>query len=51
MIRRLYKKADGSIVIHSDNDERYSDETIAPERQESDCFRICGRAIERSGPL
>lgn len=51
MIKRLYKKADGSIVIHSDNDERYSDETIAPERQESDYFRIYGRAIERSGPL
>lgn len=51
MIKRLYKKADGSIVIHSDNDERYSDEIIAPERQESDYFRIYGRAIERSGPL
>lgn len=51
MIKRLYKKADGSIVIHSDNSERFEDEIISPERQEQDHFRIYGRAIERSGSL
>jgi transcriptional regulator with XRE-family HTH domain len=51
MIKRLYRRADGSFVIHSDNEERYSDEVISPDRQESDYFRIYGRAIERSGPL
>lgn len=50
MIKRLYRKADGSIVIHSDN-ERYTDETLTQQKQEEDFFRIYGRAIERTGAL
>ena len=52
MIKRLYRRANGTIVIHSDNDDgRYVDEVMTPEDQERECFRIYGRAIERSGAL
>lgn len=52
MIKRLYRRSNGSIVIHSDNtDGRYIDEVLTPEDQEREYFRVYGRAIERSGEL
>ena len=52
MIKRLYRRANGTIVIHSDNvDGRYIDEELTPEDQEREYFRMYGHAIERSGPL
>lgn len=45
-LKRLYRKANGGIIIHSDN-PRYPDETIEPEEQ--DLLRIYGRVIDRSG--
>lgn len=52
MIKRLYRRANGTIVIHSDNEDgRYIDEELTPEDQEREYFRLYGRAIERSGAL
>lgn len=52
MIKRLYRRANGTIVIHSDNEDgRYIDEELTPEDQEREYFRMYGHAIERSGPL
>lgn len=52
MIKRLYRRANGTVVIHSDNEDgRYIDETMTPEDQERECFRVYGRAIERVGTL
>lgn len=45
-IKRLYRKANGDIVLHSDN-PRYSDETISGN--DLDLIRIYGRVIDRSG--
>lgn len=52
MIKRLYRRANGTIVIHSDNEDgRYIDEEMTPEDQEREYFRVYGHAIERSGAL
>lgn len=52
MIKRLYRRANGTIVIHSDNEDgRYVDEELTPADQEREFFRLYGRAVERSGSL
>lgn len=45
-LKRLYRKADGSIIIRSDN-PRYPDETLSGE--ERDLLYILGRVINKSG--
>ena len=52
MIKRLYRRANGTIVIHSDNEDgRYIDEVLTPEDQEREYFRVYGHAVERVGAL
>lgn len=45
-VKRLYRKANGDIIIHSDN-PRYSDETVTGD--DLDLVRIYGRVIDKSG--
>lgn len=46
-VKRLYRKADGSLVIHSDN-PKYPDETI-PKDDQSLLIHVFGRVIYREG--
>lgn len=48
-IKRLYRKANGDLIISSDN-PKYPDEVI-PNAEIDDLVRIYGRVIERSGSI
>lgn len=47
-VKRLYRKIDGSIMVHSEN-PNFQDETIKPEDTEQ--VQIIGEVIERSGSV
>ena len=47
-IKRLFKKMNGDLIIHSDN-AAYGEDILHLEDQEQDQFTIIGRVIERSG--
>lgn len=48
-LKRLYRKANGDVILHSDN-KIYPEETITREEmKDEDCFRIFGRVIEKAG--
>lgn len=49
-IKRLYRKANGDLVIHSDNTARYEDELVKNDVL-NDLVRIYGEVIERSGSI
>ena len=48
-IKRLYRKANGDLIINSLN-QRYEDEVV-PNAEIDDLIRIHGRVIERSGSI
>lgn len=47
-VKRLYRKIDGSIIVHSEN-PNFSDETIKPADTEQ--VQVIGEVIERSGSV
>lgn len=49
-IKRLYRKANGDLVIRSENSDRYADE-IVPNDELDNLVRIYGEVIERSGSI
>lgn len=49
-IKRLYRRANGDLVIRSDNSERYADEVV-PNEELDHLVRIYGEVIERSGSI
>ena len=48
-IKRLYQKANGDLIIHSDNPQ-YEDEVV-PADEVDDLIRVYGEVLERSGTV
>ena len=49
-IKRLYRRANGDLIIRSDNSARYADEVVRNEDLDN-LVRIYGEVIERSGSI
>lgn len=46
-IKRFFWLADGSLLLHSDNDKEYPDETLS--ERDAETFAVLGQIIDRSG--